>query len=133
LTSSCEAPVRAARAPSAVLSDDAARCRLPLRSDALQEDAGGFIVRVLRHEFTPERLGEHGLVEMVDQLAGAGRLGSKTVNHSKGGVYSLHKSLGFAYVDHWYPKPFQVCEAQMRPALAIDYLVYLRFSESFSV
>jgi hypothetical protein len=38
------------------------------------------VVRVLRHEFVPECLGEDGLVEMIDQLAGVGRFGCKTVN-----------------------------------------------------
>ena len=46
-----------------------------LGTDALQHDAGWLIVRVLRHEFAPERLDEDGLVKMIDQLAGAGCLG----------------------------------------------------------
>ena len=36
-----------------------------------------FVVRVLRHQLAPERFGEDGLVEMIDQLPGAGRLGRR--------------------------------------------------------
>jgi hypothetical protein len=56
------------------------RSRLSFRLDAFKKQAGGLVVRVLRHEFAPECLGEDGLVEMIDQLAGAGRFGCKAVN-----------------------------------------------------
>jgi hypothetical protein len=36
--------------------------RLPLRSDTLKKNAGGFVMRVSRHKLAPERLGEDGLV-----------------------------------------------------------------------
>jgi len=39
-----------------------------LGTDALQNEAGRLVVRVLRHEFAPERVGEDGLVKMIDQL-----------------------------------------------------------------
>jgi hypothetical protein len=44
------------------------RCgrHLSFRSDPFKKDAGGLVVRVLRHEFAPECLGEDGLVEMID-------------------------------------------------------------------
>jgi hypothetical protein len=38
----------------------------PRRLDPRKHNAGGFIVGVLRHQFTPECFGEDGLVEMVD-------------------------------------------------------------------
>jgi hypothetical protein len=50
-------------------------CASTLGPDALQKDACGLVVRVLRHKFASERLGENSLVEMIDQLAGAGSLG----------------------------------------------------------
>ena len=36
--------------------------------NALQQHAGRFIVRVLRHKFAAKRLGHDGLVKMVDHL-----------------------------------------------------------------
>jgi hypothetical protein len=38
----------------------------PRRLDPRKHSAGGFIVGVLRHQFTPECFGEDCLVEMVD-------------------------------------------------------------------
>jgi hypothetical protein len=38
----------------------------PRRLDPRKHNAGGFIVGVLRHQFTPECFGEDGLVEMID-------------------------------------------------------------------
>jgi hypothetical protein len=42
-----------------------------LGADACPKHAGWFVVRVLRHEFTPERLGEDGVVTLFveDPLA----------------------------------------------------------------
>jgi hypothetical protein len=38
----------------------------PRRLDPRKHNAGGFIVRVLRHQLTSECFGKNGLVEMVD-------------------------------------------------------------------
>ena len=35
----------------------------PRCPDALQQNAGGLVIRVLRHQFAADRLGEDGLVE----------------------------------------------------------------------
>jgi len=59
-----------------------------LRTDAIQQDAGWFVSRVLRHEFAPECLGEDGLVEMIDQFAGAGCLGREAVNPGKSSFHA---------------------------------------------
>ena len=59
-----------------------------LGTDALQHDAGWLIVRVLRHEFAPERLDEDPLVKMIDQLAGAGCLGREAVNPGKSSFHA---------------------------------------------
>jgi hypothetical protein len=67
--------------------------RLPLRVHALQEPAGGLLMRVLRHKLAPECLGENGLVEMIDQLAGAGRVGRQTINPVEGFFDALNSSL----------------------------------------
>lgn len=80
--------------------------RLTFRSNTLQEYACRLVVRVLRHELTLKRFGEDCLVQMINQLAGVGRLGGEAVHHSKGGIYSLNKSLGIINFDHWYPKSF---------------------------
>ena len=66
-----------------------------LGTDALQKHAGGLIVRVLRHEFAPERLGEDGLVEMIDQLAGAGRFGREAINPGEGGLDTTNNRAAF--------------------------------------
>ena len=47
--------------------------RLPLRSDPLEQHTRRLVVRVLRHEFAAECLGENGLVQMIDQFAGGYR------------------------------------------------------------
>jgi hypothetical protein len=44
---------------------------LPFRPDPLQQHVYGFILRVLRHKLAAERFGEDGLIEMIDQFAGA--------------------------------------------------------------
>ena len=51
-----------------------------LSTDALQQGASRFVTRVLRHEFAPESLGEDSLVEMINQLVGAGCLGCEAIN-----------------------------------------------------
>ena len=47
-------------------SSPARVARQPRRLDPRKHNAGGFIVGVLRHQFTPECFGEDCLVEMVD-------------------------------------------------------------------
>ena len=54
-----------------------------LSTDTLQENAGRLIARVLRYELAPN-LGENGLVDMIDQLAGAGGLGGEAADPSEG-------------------------------------------------
>src|SRR5262245_35421397 len=44
---------------------------VPPRSDALQENTGGLVVGVSRDQLAAECLGEDGLVELVNELAGA--------------------------------------------------------------
>jgi hypothetical protein len=56
----------------------------PRRLDPRKHNAGGFIVGVLRHQFTPECFGEDCLVEMIGQLAGADGLRGEAVNPRKG-------------------------------------------------
>jgi hypothetical protein len=68
-------------------------------ADAVQEDAGRFVGRVLRREFAAERLGEDALVEMADQLAGAGRLGGEAVDPGEGGFDAADDFVLF--VDRW--------------------------------
>jgi hypothetical protein len=59
---------------------------LPLRSEALQQHTGGFIVQVLRHQFASEGLGENSLIEMVDQLTGVGPFGCEPIDPGEGCV-----------------------------------------------
>ena len=46
---------------------------------AVEQDAGGFVGGVLCYQFTLEGLGEHGLIEIADQFAGAYRVSGKAV------------------------------------------------------
>jgi hypothetical protein len=41
------------------------------RPDPLQPRVYGFVVRVLRHKLAAERFCEDGLIEIIDQFAGA--------------------------------------------------------------
>jgi hypothetical protein len=75
-----------------------------LRPDPFQEHAGGFVIRVLRHEFAPECLGKDSSIEMVDELAGAGGLGGETINPVEGFLVRLRgtgrrRSFGPAHCD----------------------------------
>src|SRR5258707_3350358 len=74
--------------------------RAALGADALQKDAGRFISRVLRDQLAAERLGEHVLVEMVDQFAGAGRFGGKAVDPCKGILHAPNNFLLF--IPRWH-------------------------------
>ena len=65
--------VRAAPLVAFTLTGTAARSARMRSNSTLRR----FVVGVLRHEFTPERLGEDGLVQMIDQLAGAGGFGRR--------------------------------------------------------
>src|SRR5207245_2108935 len=60
-------------------------CRLcrSLGPDPFEQHAGGLVVRVLRHKFAPECFGEDGLVQMVDQLAGAAAFHCEPVDPGK--------------------------------------------------
>ncbi len=42
-----------------------------LRSNAVEQDAGGFVGGVLWHQFAFEGLDQHRLIEVIDQLVGA--------------------------------------------------------------
>ena len=43
-----------------------------LGADALQQHAGRFVVRILRHQLAPEGLGENAPGQRVDALLGGG-------------------------------------------------------------
>lgn len=49
---------------------------------------------VLRHQFAAERPGEDGLVEMADELAGAGRFGDDAIDPGEGIDKNLHTGAG---------------------------------------
>jgi hypothetical protein len=51
-----------------------------LGTDAVQKNARRFVGRILRHEFAAERLGEDGLVVVVDDFEGARCFGGETVD-----------------------------------------------------
>jgi hypothetical protein len=55
------------------------RRRRALRADALEQHAGRLVIRVLRHEFAPEGLGQEGGSKSVGEGAGGSGLGLDAV------------------------------------------------------
>jgi hypothetical protein len=67
--------------------------RVPtLGADAVEQEAGRFVIRVLRDQFAAERFGEDGGFQPVEQSTGTGGLGFKPIGAGEGGI----KPLGFA-------------------------------------
>lgn len=54
--------------------------------DPLQQGTGWFLVGVLRHQLALERFREDGLIEMIDQFAGARRLAREAGDLNKGAL-----------------------------------------------
>jgi hypothetical protein len=62
---------------------------VPRCPDPLQKHTRGLVIRALRYQLATERLGEDGLVEVVDQLAGTGGFRGEAVDPAEGNANSI--------------------------------------------
>jgi hypothetical protein len=92
---------RSSRTPPATAPT---RGPLPRCPDPVQKHTRGLVVRVLRHQLATERLSEDGLVEVVDQLAGAGGLGREAINPTDSGLYTPDDFNLFIEMRQWHYK-----------------------------